>query len=311
MTSAEQAMRALGAIRDEALARHTFVQVGGPADWFIAVRTRCELVRAVSLAFEGGLPLYVLGAGSNVLVRDGGIRGLVVKNDSRECSLVADDSDPNVPMIDIDSGVRFARLARATARAGLTGLEWAAGIPGAVGGGLPTNAGAYGGELADIFVSADCIKPDGSEITFQPADLELGYRDSALRRSEHAGLIVTSLRLRLRRGDPEAALAEIDRVERLRKSNAPSGPSLGSTFKNPPDDSRSAGQLIDQAGLRGHRIGAAEVSVLHANYILNRDVAHARAADFIELIRYVQQQVDAHFGVGLEPEIAVVGEELP
>ncbi len=312
MNSVEQAMAELGAAPNVPLARHTFVQVGGPADWFLTVRNRCELTSALAVARECELPLHVLGAGSNVLIRDGGLRGLVIKNESRACRLVSDaDNDPSVQVIEIDSGARFATLARATARAGLIGLEWAAGIPGAVGGGLPTNAGAYGGELADIFVSAETVAPDGTEITLWPGDIDLRYRDSALRSGPHAELIVTSVRLRLRKGDPQAAFAEIERVERLRKTNAPTGPSLGSTFRNPPGDHRSAGVLIDQAGLRGHRFGAAQVSTLHANYILNRDVANATAADFIALIEHIQQQVRDQFGISLEPEIALLGEEAP
>lgn len=312
MSAADQVMQELGAQRNERLARHTFVQVGGPADWFVVARNRCQLINAVAVASELLMPLQVLGAGSNVLIRDGGIRGLVIKNDSRDCSLVLDThADPAERIIELDSGVRFASAARATARAGLTGLEWAAGIPGAVGGGLPTNAGAYGGELADILVSAQALTPAGQEVTLYPSDLELDYRDSSLRSGTHADLVVTSLRLRLRRADPETALAEIDRVERLRKANAPTGPSLGSTFKNPAGDPRSAGQLIDQTGLRGHRIGAAQISTQHANYILNQDVARASATDFMSMIEHIQTRVHERFGVRLEPEIALLGEELP
>ena len=312
MITAERTMRAFGAWRNERLARHTFVQVGGPADWLVIARSRCQLVNAITAARELQLPLQVLGAGSNVLIRDGGIRGLVIKNDSRDCSLTSDvDQDPGAKIIELDSGARFASVARATARAGLTGLEWAAGIPGAVGGGLPTNAGAYGSELADILVSAQALTPAGEVITLYPSDLELGYRDSSLRSGSHARLVVTSVRLRLRRGDPETALAEIDRVENLRKANAPTGPSLGSTFKNPVNDLRSAGQLIDEAGLRGYRIGAAQVSVRHANYILNQDVARASATDFTNMIEHIQTRVQERFQVALEPEVAVIGEELP
>ena len=312
MNAAEQVMQELGAQRNERLARHTFVQVGGPADWFVVARDRCQLINAVSAARELLVPLHVLGAGSNVLIRDGGIRGLVIKNDSRGCSLAPEThADPAARIIELDSGVRFASAARATARAGLTGLEWAAGIPGAVGGGLPTNAGAYGGELADILVSAQALTPVGEEVTLYPSDLELDYRDSSLRSGTHAGLVVTGLRFRLHRADPETALAEIDRVERLRKANAPTGPSLGSTFKNPDSDPRSAGQLIDATGLRGHRIGAAQISTQHANYILNQDVARASATDFMSMIEYIQTRVHERFGVRLEPEIALLGEELP
>ena len=293
----------LNARRSEPLGRHTFVQVGGPADWFVNVRdvdALIDLVRAVRCSVT---PLTLLGAGSNVLIRDGGIRGVVLKNETRGCRRLDDGR------IEVDSGIRFAALARSTARAGLAGLEWAAGIPGAIGGGLPTNAGAYGSELSDVLVEVRAISPDGELVRFEAAALQLGYRTSRFRDGDLSGHIVTSLTLQLREGDVFGSLAEIDRVEALRKANAPSGPSLGSTFKNPPDDSRPAGQLIEQAGLKGARVGSAMVSELHANYILNTDVANARAGDFLALIDQVRDTVLARFGVALEPEIAVIGEE--
>lgn len=295
-------MQELGGLQAEPLSRHTFVQVGGPADWFVVVRDRDALIDTVRAARCAGTPLTVLGAGSNVLVRNGGLRGVVIKNESKACRQVGD------ALFEVESGARFAALARSTARAGLTGLEWAAGIPGAIGGGLPTNAGAYGSELSDVLVSVATVSPDGETAVFTTDELGLGYRDSKLRSGELRGHIVTALTFRLRPGDVYASLAEIDRVEALRKSNAPTGPSLGSTFKNPPDEARSAGQLIDQAGLKGTRIGAAQVSDLHANYILNVGVGNARATDFLELIAHVQDRVEERFGVRLEPEIAVIGE---
>ena len=298
-------MQELPARRTEPLSRHTFVQVGGEADWFLTVRDSESLIAAVSAAHCAATPLTVLGAGSNVLIRDGGIRGVVLKNESRSCKQVGD------ARIEVESGARFAALARSTARAGLAGLEWAAGIPGAIGGGLPTNAGAYGFELSDVLVSVKTIAPTGETAEYPAGELGLRYRDSALRSGYLAGHIAASLTLQLRPGDVYACLAEIDRVESLRKANAPTGPSLGSTFKNPADDARTAGQLIDDAGLKGTRIGAAQVSDLHANYILNVDVGSARAVDFLALIEHIQQSVEQHAGIRLEPEIAIIGEEAP
>ena len=297
-------MQELGALHGEPLSRHTFVQVGGPAEWFVVVRDRQALIDAVRAARCSNAGLTMLGAGSNVLIRDGGVRGLVIKNETRSCLKVGD------AMIEVDSGTRFATLARSTARAGLAGLEWAAGIPGAIGGGLPTNAGAYGSELSDVLVSVTAISPDGHVAVYAADELGLAYRDSKLRSGELRGHMVTSLTLQLRHGDVYASLAEIDRVEALRKANAPTGPSLGSTFRNPVSDPRSAGQLIETAGLKGARIGTAQVSDLHANYILNVDVRSARASDFLALIRRVQDEVDDRFGIRLEPEIAVLGEEV-
>ncbi|MDE2746272.1 MAG: UDP-N-acetylmuramate dehydrogenase [Chloroflexota bacterium] len=296
-------MQELGALHAEPLSRHTFVQVGGPAEWFVVVRERQALVDAIRAARCSDTTLTVLGAGSNVLVRDGGLRGVVLKNETRSCRRIGGE------LIEVDSGMRFAALARSTARAGLAGLEWAAGIPGAIGGGLPTNAGAYGSELSDLLVSISTVSPDGDIATFGPDELGLSYRDSSLRSGELQGHIAVSLTLQLRQGDVYSCLAEIDRVEALRKSNAPTGPSLGSTFKNPGHDQPTAAQLIDQAGLKGRRIGAAQISNKHANYILNVDVGHARAVDFLALISLVQQQIAEQSGIRLEPEIAVLGEE--
>ncbi len=300
----QETLDALGARADEPLGRHTFVQVGGPADWFVTARDRAALLEIVRSARCAGTPLTVLGAGSNVLIRDGGVRGVVLKNEAKGCRQVGE------ARIEVDSGVRFAALARSTARAGLRGLEWAAGIPGAVGGGLPTNAGAYGSELADILVAVQTIAPDGGVARLSADQLGLGYRRSQLRGGALEGHVAVSLTLQLTRGDADAALTEIERVEALRKANAPTGPSLGSTFRNPTDDPRPAGQLIDQAGLKGVRIGAAQVSEQHANYIRNVDVSQARAADFLSLIAQVRERVAQRFGVRLELEIAVLGEEV-
>ena len=295
-------MRELGASPREPLSRHTFVQVGGPAEWFLSVRDREQFAESVRAARRVNIPLTVLGAGSNVLVRDGGLRGLVIKNDVRGCRRVGSAT------IEVDSGVRFAALARSTARAGLIGLEWAAGIPGAVGGGLPTNAGAYGSELSDVLISARAIDPNGNEVELGSDDLNLRYRDSRLRSGDLRGHVITALTLQLRHGDASASLAEIDRVEALRKANAPAGPSLGSTFRNPPHGP-AAGELVERAGLKSEQIGAAQVSELHANYILNVDVPNARTADFLTLIARIQDRVEQHSGIRLEPEIAVIGEE--
>ncbi|MDE2892933.1 MAG: UDP-N-acetylmuramate dehydrogenase [Chloroflexota bacterium] len=298
-------MQELAARRGELLSRHTFVQVGGEADWLVTIRDSDTLIAAVRAAHCAGEPLAVLGAGSNVLIRDGGIRGVVLKNESKGCRQLGEGR------VEVESGARFAALARSTARAGLGGLEWAAGIPGAIGGGLPTNAGAYGSDLSDVLVSVKTISPEG-EIAEHRADaLGLRYRDSEFRGGRLAGHIATSLTLQLRPSDAYASLAEIDRVESLRKANAPTGPSLGSTFKNPAAEYRTAGKLIEDAGLKGARIGAAQVSDLHANYILNVDVARARAIHFLALIEQIQDSVERYAGLRLEPEIAVIGEEAP
>ncbi len=287
---------------NEPMARHTTFGVGGPADLFVVAGSRADLTRATLAARDAGVAVFVLGSGSNILVGDGGIRGLVLENK------IAGIGDP-VPdgaevRLTADSGVPFASLTRHVARAGLSGLEWAAGIPGTLGGAVVYNAGAYGGCLADALHAVTLLHPDGREESVAAPELGLAYRSSAFTRGLLQDQVVLDLTFTLEAADSEAALARIDELEAKRKASSPRGRNAGSTFKNP--EEHPVWWLIDQVGLRGHRIGGAQVSERHTNYFLN--VGQATAADLRGLIELAQTRVREQFSIELETEVALVGE---
>jgi len=267
----------------EPMARHTSWRIGGPADYLCQVEDLEQLQGAVAAARAHGLPWVVLGGGNNILVSDEGVEELA-------CG----------------AGVFFARAAQFTARRGFTGLEWGIAIPGTVGGGVVNNAGAHWSDVSRALGSADVMDHEGRSERLSPESLAYRYRQSALKSSHltQTRLVVTGCRFRLRPDDPAAALA---RVEALRQHRLRTQPvkeaSAGSTFTNPPE--HHAGALIDRAGLKGARVGGAQVSTLHANFILN--TGDARAADVVTLIRRAQQEVLRRFGVRLEPEVQFVG----
>ena len=301
-------MEALGAVADEPMSAHTYVRIGGPADWYLEAAAGAALAEAIAVAREEGLPVCPLGRGSNLLVGDAGIRGLVVRPPSGE-------GEPRIigdaVALEADAGAPIFVLARTLAARGIRGLEWAEGIPGTLGGAAVTNAGAYGGCFADIADSVDAISPEGRLERLAAADLALAYRDSALRSGGLAGWIVARIRLSLRLGDADEALACIREAQRHRGETKPRGASLGSTFRNPAADPEAgadqrAWELLDRAGLRGHRIGGARVSDKHPNYFINTGGASAR--DYAALIRFAQERVREACEVALEPEITFAGE---
>jgi UDP-N-acetylmuramate dehydrogenase len=252
------------------------------------------------VAREHGLTWLVLGGGNNVLVSDEGIEGLVILNRLR--GITIEDG----PQVACGAGVFFARAAQFTARNGFTGMEWGIAIPGTVGGGVVNNAGAHGSEISRALVSADLLDEEGKRERVTPEDLSYRYRQSVLK-TPHAAqsrLVVTGCRFGLQPDKPEVAMA---RVEELRQHRLRTQPvkeaSAGSTFKNP--EGGHAGALIDRAGLKGHRIGGAQIAPLHANFILNE--SGASASDVVALIHLAQQRVWEQFGVRLEPEVQFVG----
>ena len=293
-----------GARPREPLRRHTTLGIGGPADWYLTVRSNEMLRAAARAAREAGCPVFILGSGSNILVGDRGIRGLVIEDNAGGVVMPAADRPAEQAIVEADAGVAFARLSRAAARAGWSGLEWAAGIPGSLGGAVIYNAGAYGGCLADVLEDIDVIAPDGCEARLPAAALALGYRRSGFTRGRLRGYIVTRVRLRLQRGAAEASLERIAELEARRKASTPPGRSAGSTFRNPPG--LAAWWLIDQVGLRGRRIGGAQVSEKHSNYFINAD--QASAAEMAALMQLAQRRVYEQFGVRLEPELSRCGE---
>ena len=276
--------------------RYTTFRVGGPADVLFLPASVEELQQALAAAKEEGIPACLIGNGSNLIVRDGGIRGLVIV-------LGEPFSEVRVEGTQVwaQAGARLSAVAAAAQRAGLAGLEFASGIPGTLGGGCAMNAGAYGGELKDVLLWADVLL-DGELRRLSRDEMEMGYRSTMpLRR----GAIVVSACFELRRDDPEAIQERMrDLANRRREKQPLNLPSAGSTFKRP--EGHFAGALIEQCKLKGCRIGGAQVSEKHAGFIVN--VGEATAADILNLIEHVQHVVQAQTGVHLETEVRVLGE---
>ena len=287
-----------GAVRDEPLARQSQFGVGGPADWCIKVRD-VELLQQLMLGCaERRVPLTMLGAGSNALILDGGIRGLVVRSYDRHLLRVADD------VVELGAGCMMPRAALDCARQGLAGLEFGIGVPGTCGASVYGNAGAFGTEMADVLIDCTVLTPRGEERVLTAAECTFAYRSSRFR-SDLRGCVVTAARLRVLPDDAAAVRQRTDDIQMRRKASQPYGVrSLGSVFKNPPGD--SAGRLVEASGLKGRRCGGAEIAAKHANFILN--VAHATAADVLELVHVAHDTVLEQFGVDLEREIIVLGE---
>lgn len=280
------------------LAPYTSARIGGPADIFITADTAAELVRVVSLLWKLGLPFTILGGGSNVLVSDKGVRGVVVMNRAKGVKFHAGDQ----PSVTAESGVVFSNLANRCASRGLTDLEWAATVPGTVGGAVYGNAGAFGGDMAGNLISAELLTDNGRE-RFTVEQMGYGYRTSVLKRGELKGIIL-SAELGLHNSTQDDVTVKIQQFSAHRKATQPPGASMGSMFKNPPGD--YAGRLIDASGLKGTRIGNAEVSPLHGNFFINH--GNTRAADIRALIEKVQKTVKEKQGVDLELEIEFVGD---
>ncbi len=293
-----RALPGLQTRRDEPLCRHTSFRIGGPAALMVFPKTEDELTAALRLCADLETVPAVLGAGTNVLAPDEGLPGVVISTrELNEIRMVGDCE------IEAACGVTLARLAVFARDRGLTGLEFAHGIPGTVGGGMYMNAGAYGGELVQVAVSARFLSLTGEVREYHGEEMGLSYRHSAF--MEQAGLIV-SARFRLRPGDPEAITARMrELMEKRSKSQPLDMPSAGSTFKRPVGGYAAA--LIQDAGLKGFRIGDAAVSEKHSGFVVN--LGHATAADVLELIRQVQERVCANSGIRLEPEVRLWGTE--
>ena len=290
-------------LRDVSLARYTSARAGGPADAFIVANSVEELVATIRQLWEVKAPLFILGGGSNLLVSDAGIRGVVVLNRARK---VRFDTFEQPPTVRAESGANFGVIARQCALQGLSGLEWAAGIPGTVGGAVFGNAGAHGGEVADNLILAEILHrngADGSVIHWPVDKLDYGYRTSALKRKRENAVILAGL-FRLERSTSQVVQAKMDEFSAYRRQTQPPGASMGSMFKNPPGD--HAGRLIESTGLKGARRGEAEISSLHANFFINHGGATAK--DIWWLISTARQKVLDRFGINLELEIELVGE---
>jgi len=282
---------------DEPMSRHTTFRVGGPADVMFLPESGEQAARALAAAREAGVACYVVGNGSNLLVRDGGIRGLVVAL-GEGMSAIRRDGD----IVTAQAGASLAKVAAFAQTEGLAGLEFASGIPGTLGGGCAMNAGAYGGQLSDCLIDAEVLM-DGEPRTLTVYEMDMGYRTT---RPLRQGGVVLSARFALKPDDPGAIAARMRELNARRRDKQPLNyPSAGSTFKRP--EGRFAGALIEGAGLKGRRVGGAQVSEKHAGFIIN--VGGATAADILGLIRLVQDEVQEKYGVALETEVRIIGED--
>ena len=296
-------LRALGpALLDEPLHRHNTFGIGGPADVYFAARSEEQLRAALRAAHQHDVPVFILGSGSNVLILDGGIRGLVIENATEQ----VDGPTPNGAgfRVRAASGVSFAALARRLSFAGYSGIEWACGIPGTLGGAAVYNAGAYGKSLLDNLKGIRVVDPENGILELRPEELTLDYRNSAFTRGALKGHVVLSVDLSVQKGDPDELRARVREFDARRLSAQPRGRNAGSMFKNPAE--HPAWWLVDQVGLRGHRIGNAEISQQHTNYFLN--LGGAKAVDALALRELARSRVLERFGIELENEVAMAGE---
>lgn len=284
-------------LRDEPMSRHTTFRVGGPADMMFFPAMEAQVVEALRLAGAYRVPALVIGNGSNLIVRDGGVIGLVIVLGER-MSKIEIEGD----VLTGQGGASLARVAAAAQAAGLSGLEFASGIPGTLGGGCAMNAGAYGGQLSDVLIDARVLL-DGKVCTLTRDEMEMGYRTTLPLRN---GGVVLSARFQLKRDDGEAILARMKDLNARRRDKQPLNyPSAGSVFKRP--EGYFAGALIEQAGLKGAKVGGAQVSEKHAGFIVNAE--NATAQDVLALIDQVRKEVRERFGVDLETEVRILGED--
>jgi UDP-N-acetylmuramate dehydrogenase len=281
-----------------ALSRLTSFQVGGCAEWFIAPHTLEQLQISLQWASAEGLSVTMLGRGSNLLVSDRGLPGLVVSTKY----LKRVEFDYEQGLVTVDAGVYLPPLARQIAHLGWRGFEWAVGVTGSIGGAVVMNAGAHGGSVSDTLIEAKVLLPDGTMQTLTPEDLAFRYRTSSL---QSGSRFVTQATFKLETGaDPIAVEAQMNQWYDQRKSSQPyDKPSCGSVFRNP--EPQKAAWLIEQSGLKGYQIGGAKVATRHANFILN--CGGARASDIFNLIHHVQLQVESRWGLSLEPEVRMLG----
>jgi UDP-N-acetylmuramate dehydrogenase len=284
----------------EPLARYTTMKIGGPADYFIEAQTETALASLLPLLNRRGTPSCLLGNGSNVLISDRGIRGAVIRLAGEFKRVEWDDTEQTV-RVQVGAACAVTQLVREAARRGYAGLEFAEGIPGSMGGALLMNAGAYGSEFEKIVDQVEGISRDGERVRLNRAEMTFTYRDSHV----PTGMVVTRVRLRLRKEEAIQVSSKVRELVSKRKSSQPSGhPNSGSMFRNPPGD--FAGRLIEAVGLKGKRIGQAQISERHANFIVN--LGGAKAQDVHDLMELARAKVGQQFGVELVPEVRLLGE---
>lgn len=282
---------------NEPMSKHTSFKIGGPADIFVAPANRDELIHTLSVCKNNHVPYYTIGNGSNVLVKDKGFRGVIIQIYKKFNHIKIDGET-----VYVEAGILLSKLSKLIAAEGLQGFEFASGIPGTLGGAIYMNAGAYGGEISQVLVSADVIDHTGNIITMSNDELKLGYRTSILQDNNYT---VISAVLSLQKGDKEEIKALMKDLDTRRKTKQPLElPSAGSTFKRP--EGYYAGKLIMDSDLRGYVIGDAMVSEKHCGFVVNK--GNATASDVLNLINHIQKTVKEKYGVDLEREVRVIGE---
>lgn len=282
---------------DEPMKKHTTFRIGGPADYYVTPHSGEEAAQVIKVCHEWELPFYILGNGSNLLVGDRGFRGVIIQMFKNYSEISVDGV-----CVTAKAGALLSKIAKTALENSLTGLEFAAGIPGTLGGAVVMNAGAYGGEMKDVLEEVTVLSGDGEILTLKKEELELGYRTSVVARK---GYIVLEAKMRLQEGSREAIASLMEELKEKRVSKQPLElPSAGSTFKRP--EGNFAGKLIMEAGLRGFSVGGAQVSEKHCGFVVNK--GGATAAQVRELMQEVIRRVEETSGVTLEPEVKMLGE---
>lgn len=282
---------------DEPMKKHTTFRIGGPADYYVTPHTGEETAQVIRACREWELPFYILGNGSNLLVGDRGFRGVIIQMFKNYSEISVDGA-----CVTAKAGALLSRIAKTALENSLTGLEFAAGIPGTLGGAVVMNAGAYGGEMKDVLEEVTVLSGDGEILTLKREKLELGYRTSVIARK---GYIVLEAKMRLQVGNKEEIASRMEELKEKRVSKQPLElPSAGSTFKRP--EGNFAGKLIMEAGLRGFSVGDAQVSEKHCGFVINK--GGATAEQVLELMREVIRRVEETSGITLEPEVKMLGE---
>jgi len=285
------------------LARYTTARVGGTADALVTAQSARELEQAARRLWDMNIPFKLLGYGSNVLISDTGLRGVVLLNRARAIRIEKGDPAAGIsPSAWAESGTLLGTIARKAALVGLSGFEWAATVPGTLGGAIYGNAGAHGSDMKSSLLLAEILHPTGIA-TWPVEQIQYTYRSSLFKR-EQIQAVILSARIKLKQSDPESVRATMASLADRRRSTQPPGASLGSMFKNPPGD--YAGRLIQEAGLKGARIGDAEISTIHANFFINH--GNASATDIGRLIQLARETVEKRFGVRLELEVELLGD---
>jgi UDP-N-acetylmuramate dehydrogenase len=289
------------------LSGYTAARIGGPADVLITVRKADELAQAAGMLWKLEIPFTLLGGGSNVLVSDLGVRGVVILNRARQLKFShpknVSNTQPEGPSVHAETGVTPNDIAQRAARLGLAGFEWACAIPGTLGGAIYGNAGAFDGNMAGNLISVELLHRDQGRQTWPAEKLGYGYRTSLLKR-EHPPIVLLSAELALSLCNPQAVQAKMEQFSTQRRAAQPPGASMGSMFKNPPDD--KAGRLLEAAGLKGKQVGNATISTQHANFFINNGLT--TAADMLALIEMARKTVLDQFGIKLELEVELIGE---